>query len=93
MIISFSLVNKSSSKLNILTADELDSVLDPSYRRQFIDTLYAVMDVVGSNQSILISHNSEMNLSDCDIILLKNNNAYGSNISGNVIWSYYNQGM
>ena len=51
------------------------------------------MDVVGSNQSILISHNSEMNLSDCDIILLKNNNAYGSNISGNVIWSYYNQGM
>lgn len=93
MIISFSLVNKSSSKLNILTADELDSVLDPSYRRQFIDTLYAVMDVVGSNQSILISHNSEMNLGDCDIILLKNNNAYGSNISGNVIWSYYNQGM
>lgn len=86
LIISFALVRKSSSKLDILTADELDGPLDPKLRRDFIH----IMDVVGSKQSILISHNSEMNLSDCDIVLLKNENGDGPNINGNVIWSYYN---
>lgn len=91
MIISFALVHKSSSKLNILTADELDGPLDPALRRQFIHTLYTVLEMVGSNQAILISHNSEMSMSECDIVLLKNDNADGANIDGNIIWSYYNQ--
>lgn len=91
MIISFALVHKSSSKLNILTADELDGPLDPALRRQFIDTLYTVLQMVGSNQAILISHNSEMPMSECDVVLLKNDNADGASIGGNVIWSYYNQ--
>lgn len=91
MIISFALVHKSSSKLNILTADELDGPLDPALRRQFIDTLYTVLQMVGSNQAILISHNSEIPMSECDVVLLKNDNADGNNVGGNIIWSYYNQ--
>lgn len=91
LIISYALVRKSSSKLNILTADELDGPLDPYYRREFINTLHTVMNMVGATQSILISHNSEMNLSECDIVLLKNDNADRDNIKGNLIWSYYSQ--
>ncbi|MBR2212932.1 MAG: hypothetical protein IJ889_00690 [Eubacterium sp.] len=88
-IISFALANKSSSKLNVLTADEVDATLDPMNRRNFPATIAAVMDLSGSKQAIMISHNIELSNSECDIILLKNDNADGQCIDGNIIWSYY----
>ena len=92
MVISFALVKQSSSKYNILTADELDGPLDPKNRRHFLTAVNDVMHLVNANQSIMISHNSEISNSECDIILLKNENADGPNVSTcNVIWSYYNQ--
>ena len=92
MVISFALVKQSSSKYNILTADELDGPLDPKNRRHFLTAVNDVMHLVNANQSIMISHNSEISNSECDIILLKNENADGPNVGTcNVIWSYYNQ--
>ena len=59
-IISFALANKSSSKLNVLTADEVDATLDPMNRRNFPATIAAVMELSGSRQAIMISHNIEL---------------------------------
>lgn len=92
MVISFALVKQSSSKYNVLTADELDGPLDPKNRRHFLTAVNDVMNLVNARQSIMISHNSEISNSECDIILLKNENADGPNVGDcNVIWSYYNQ--
>ena len=44
------------------------------------------MSLVKSSQCVLISHNSEIPMNECDVILLKNDNDIISD--GNVIWSY-----
>ena len=44
------------------------------------------MSLVKSSQCVLISHNSEIPMADCDIILLKNENDVIT--EGNIIWSY-----
>lgn len=89
MVLSFALVNKSSSKLNVLTSDELDGSLDTSNRRHFLITLKTTMDKYNCNQAIMISHNAELSNDECDIILLKNENGDGNVINGNIIWNYY----
>jgi ABC-type molybdenum transport system ATPase subunit/photorepair protein PhrA len=79
------------TKLNIIVGDEIDAPFDGDNRRQFFDILYKLMMLVNASQCVLISHNSELPQSDCDIILLKNDNSdEGSHPTGNIIWSYYN---
>lgn len=79
------------TKLNIIVGDEIDAPFDGDNRRQFFDILYKLMMLVNASQCVLISHNSELLQSDCDIILLKNDNSdEGSHPTGNIIWSYYN---
>lgn len=87
MIISVALLNQTSTKLNIIIGDEIDAPFDTVNRIQFFDILKKLMTLVNSNQCVLISHNSEIEESDCDVIFLKNEN--GAQTSGNVIWSYY----
>lgn len=86
MILSFALLFQSSSKYNILKVDEIDSCLDYSNRLQFLNLLQMQMEILECNQCIMISHNSELNTMDCDIILLKTNNT--DNIEGNIIFKY-----
>lgn len=88
MIISIAMLNQTSTKLNIIIGDEIDAPFDMENRVQFFNILKQLMAMVRSNQCILISHNSEIEESDCDIILLKNEN--GNVTNGNIIWSYYN---
>ena len=88
MIISIAMLNQTSTKLNIIIGDEIDAPFDMENRVQFFNILKKLMAMVKSNQCILISHNSEIEESDCDIILLKNEN--GNVTNGNIIWSYYN---
>lgn len=90
MILSISLLSQTSTKLNIIIGDEIDAPFDADNRREFFNILYQLMQIVQASQCVLISHNSELNQDDCDVILLRNNNADGPNCSGNVIWSYYN---
>ena len=87
MILSFSFLYSSSSKYNILKLDEIDGPLDANNRIMFIDVLNNVMNMMGTEQCIMISHNTELQVDDADIILLKSseNNDY---MHGNVIWKY-----
>jgi DNA repair exonuclease SbcCD ATPase subunit len=70
-----------------LKLDEIDGPLDANNRIMFIDVLNNVMNMMNTEQCIMISHNSELQVDDADIILLKSseNNDYGH---GNIIWKY-----
>ena len=86
MIIYISLLSQTSTKLNIIVGDEIDAPFDSENRREFINILTQLMSLVKSSQCVLISHNSEIPMADCDIILLKNENDVIT--EGNIIWSY-----
>lgn len=86
MIISFALLHQSSSILNILKLDEVDAVLDSNNRRNFIVVLEQVMQVMGCEQCVVISHNSELSLENSDVILLKDEST--DPVSGNIIYQY-----
>ena len=87
MILSFSFLYNSSSRYNILKLDEIDGPLDANNRIMFMDVLNNVMNMLGTEQCIMISHNSELQVDMADIILLKSseNNDYNH---GNIIWKY-----
>jgi DNA repair exonuclease SbcCD ATPase subunit len=86
MIISISLLSQTSTKLNIIVGDEIDAPFDSENRREFINILTQLMSLVKSSQCVLISHNSEIPMNECDVILLKNENDVVT--VGNIIWSY-----
>lgn len=86
MIISISLLSQTSSKLNIIVGDEIDAPFDSENRREFITILYQLMSLVKASQCVLISHNSEIPMNECDVILLKCENDIIN--EGNIIWSY-----
>lgn len=88
MILSFSLLHHSSTKYNIIKLDEIDGPLDEGNRIVFIDVLNRIMDIMGTEQCIMISHNSELQMNNCDIILLKSNNGIINYNNGNIIWKY-----
>lgn len=87
MIVSFALLQQASPKYNIIKLDEIDGGLDTFNRRNFIPMLEYIIDVMQSEQCILISHNSEIDYSKCDIIVLKHD---GIEIPsyGNIIYQY-----
>jgi len=88
MILSFALLYHSSTKYNIIKLDEIDGPLDQNNRLFFSDVLNNIMDIMGTEQCIMISHNSELQVDNADVILLKhdiNNTEYRR---GNIIWSY-----
>lgn len=85
MIISFALLHKSSSIYNIIKLDEMDGGLDSQNRVQFILLLQQMMSILGVSQCVMISHNSELNMSNADVIVLKNSDP-NLKIDGNVIF-------
>ena len=86
MILSFALLFQSSTKLNILKLDEIDGALDSSNRRNFILMLEKMLAILDCDQCVIISHNDELNLDNCDVILLKHSNI--EQVNGNIIWQY-----
>ena len=86
MIISISLLSQTSTKLNIIVGDEIDAPFDSENRREFLNILLSLMGLVNSSQCVLISHNSEIPMSECDVILLRCDNDIITD--GNIIWSY-----
>lgn len=87
MIISFALLKQASPKYNITKLDEIDGGLDTYNRRNFIPTLEYMNDIMDVEQCIIISHNSEIDYSKCDIIILKHNSIDIPSY-GNVIYQY-----
>lgn len=88
MILSFSLLHNSSTKYNIIKLDEIDGPLDYNNRLYFIDVLNSIMDIMNTEQCIMISHNSELQVDNSDVILLKHDENNMDYQRGNVIWSY-----
>lgn len=88
MILSFALLHNSSTKYNIIKLDEIDGPLDYNNRTYFTDVLNKIMDIMGTEQCIMISHNSELQMDNFDIILLKHDIDNLDYRRGNIIWSY-----
>lgn len=86
MIISFALLFKSSSKYNVLKLDEIDAALDNTNRLYFANLLESQSECLGVEQIFLISHNNEINASNCDVIILKTDNT--DYVEGNIIYKY-----
>lgn len=86
MILSFALLQQSSTKYNILKLDEIDGGLDTTNRLQFLTILEKQMEILNTEQVFIISHNSEMNYDNCDIIQLKADE--NNTINGNFIYKY-----
>ena len=87
MIISFAILQQASTDYNILILDEIDSGLDTNNRLTFLTVLEEMINMLDVEQCFIISHNDEINLNSCDIIVLKNDGQY-NNIEGNVIFKY-----
>ena len=73
MIMNLVLLFQASTKYNVVFLDEIDGGLDSSNRGLFINTLYQLISILNINQLIMISHNIESDLSNVDLIKLKNN--------------------
>ena len=87
MIISFALMSRSSSVYNIIKMDEIDGGLDTNNRLAFFNVLSILMNYLNCSQCIMISHNSELNLANMDIVLLKNSDP-NIQLDGNIIYNY-----
>ena len=86
MIISFSILQQSSTKYNIITLDEIDGPLDNINRFAFINLLDNLMSILHCEQAFIVSHNNELDTSMCDIISLKNDS--NESVNGNIIWTF-----
>lgn len=85
MILSFALLQQSSTKYNILRLDEIDGTLDQSNRGMFMEVLNIIIDELNMENCLMISHASESVLDNVDIICL-NMDGLGTP-RGNVIYS------
>ena len=86
MILSFSLLRQSSTKYNVVFVDEIDGGLDTGNRGYFITLLDRLMMMLQCEQCFIVSHNSELDTSMADLIVLKTDP--GEVYNGNIIWHY-----
>lgn len=92
MLISFVLLRNSSNRYNIIKLDEVDDSLDSMNRIQFSILIEQIMNDLGFDQCLIISHNNELDLSNTDIVILKMesqemiDSLYNS--GGNIVFSY-----
>ena len=85
MILSFILSYQSSPIFNIPTIDEMDEMLDANNRATYPQFLNQVMEILGIDMCIMVSHSPEMDRSDVDIIQLLP--ATAEVPKGNIIYS------
>lgn len=89
MIISFALLKISSTEYNVIKVDEIDDPLDEPNRAAFALLMDNIMDLMETEQCIMISHSSEMIVSNADIILLRSDGIDIDKSTNNIIW-YFN---
>lgn len=70
MIMGFILAFQGSTKYNIVRLDEIDGGLDQYNRSIFPQILNNIMGILNINQCFIVSHSSESDMSDVDIISL-----------------------
>ena len=91
MILSFALMSVSSTDYNVIKLDEIDDPLDEPNRAAFAILLDNIMDVMHTEQCIMISHSSEMITNNSDIILLRSDGLVSVDPNANIIWDFNNQ--
>ena len=84
MTMSFALAFHGSPLYNIVRLDEIDGGLDQDNRSMFPVVCRNMVDMLGIEQCFVISHSSESDMSDIDIISLYQDSW---KLSGNVIFS------
>ena len=83
MIMSFVLAFQGSPIYNIIRLDEIDGGLDQYNRSIFPEILSKIMCILNIEQCLIVSHSSESDMSDVDIISLTP--VSHETMSGNVI--------
>lgn len=87
MILSFSLLQQSSTMYNILKLDEIDGGLDTNNRRMFVSLLYKLINILKVEQTIMISHNNEIPMDEIDLIVLRTQDTSYIN-NNNIIYKF-----
>ena len=87
MILSFAMLIQASTKYNILKLDEIDGGLSTVNRLHFLDVLDRQINMLDIEQCFMISHNTEIDFSNVDLIMLKMDPSEAINV-GNVIYKY-----
>lgn len=92
MIINLVLLHQASTKFNIARLDEIDGMLDQHNRMEFVQALYACMNILNINQLFIISHSlSEIDSSSADVIKLKSFDELEDSVTNaNIIFDYKN---
>lgn len=85
MVLSSALLQQSSTSYNILRLDEIDGTLDQSNRAMFIEVLSIIIEELGIDNCIMISHASESSLDNVDVICLNIDEL--TQPRGNIIYS------
>lgn len=73
MIISIAILHQSSSVYNIIKLDEVDAPLDSTNRLQFTFVLEKIREMLNIEQTIMITHNSEIDYNNASLIVFKTN--------------------
>ena len=73
MIISIAILHQSSSVYNIIKLDEVDAPLDSTNRLQFTFVLEKIREMLEIEQTIMITHNSEIDYNNASLIVFKTN--------------------
>lgn len=73
MVLSFVLLLQSSTKYNILRLDEIDYALDTQMRLKFSILIDEIMRMLNVEQNFIISHNDEIDLTNCSQIIFSEN--------------------
>ena len=88
MILSFALLYTSSTEYNVIKLDEIDDPLDEPNRAAFALLLDDIMNIMNTEQCIMISHSSEIITENSDIILLRSDGITSISPTSNIIWDF-----
>lgn len=85
LALSLALIIQTFDKYNIMLLDEVDATLDTNNRRHFISVLERLIDITGSEQIFLITHNNMFDNYPVDVIMTDDVNIDNfKNI--NIVW-------
>lgn len=70
LILSGSLLYQSSTSFNVLMWDEIDSGLDATNRRQFMELSERMMNILNIEQCFIITHNNEYSMDNMDLVII-----------------------
>ncbi len=91
MVLSFVMLKQAATDYNIIRLDEIDAGLDSINRVKILLLLEKQMDLLQVEQCNMISHNQELDISNCSIIMLKMDESEKASIhnsGANIIYEY-----